>query len=47
MVYMGDRDKDGRDPTAYEMDEKTVKDMGGMMNVEGVKNRELMIGPQV
>ena len=42
VVYMGDQDEQGQDPTAYEMDAKTVEDMGGMMTVEGVENQELI-----
>ena len=42
LVYMGDRDEEGQDPTAYEMDEKTIEDMGGVKTVVGVEDQELI-----
>ena len=40
LLYIGDRDDDGQDPTAYVMDKKTVEEMGGTMAIEGVDNQE-------
>ena len=37
---MGDRGL--KDPTAFEMDEETVKAMGGAVLVEGVKDQSLI-----
>ena len=40
LLYVGDRGL--KDPTAFEMDEETVKAMGGIVLVEGVKDQSLI-----
>ena len=42
LVYVNDRDDQGQDPRTYEMDEETVKEMGGTKTVEGVKDQDII-----
>ena len=42
LVYVNDRDDQGQDPRTYEMDEETIKEMGGTKTVEGVKDQDII-----